>query len=244
MEIARNEDIKNEKVDEDDIMEIIAISVGGSVINPGTIDVEFLERFTRLITDHVTNHQRKFVLVTGGGSVARQYINALPPNLTEGEKDAVGIMATWLNAKLLSLYLKHLVAPILPRTLEDIVEQFSQHPVVILGGLLPAVKTDEDAAIVGDYLGASRLINVTNVDGVYDSDPRKNPRAKKYEHLSYQQFRQVVQDLSTKAGANAPFTLIAMEIARRSHMKIYVVPKDIEAIDKAIKGESVGTVIG
>lgn len=225
-------------------METIAISVGGSVINPGTIDVEFIKQFTSLITEHVTNHQRKFVLVTGGGFVARQYIEALPPNLTEGEKDSVGIMATWLNARLLALYMKHLTAPVLPRTLDEIIQQFASHPVVILGGLLPAVKTDEDAAIVGDFLGASRLINVTNVDGVYDSDPRVNPNAKKYERLTYQQFRDVVQDLSTRAGASAPFTLIAMEIARRSHMKIYVVPKDIEAIDKAIKGETVGTVIG
>ncbi len=225
-------------------MEIIAISVGGSILNPGTIDTEFLKQFTTLITKHVTEHDRKFVLVTGGGFVARQYISALPPNLTEGEKDSIGIMATWLNARLLGLYLKHLTAPTLPRTLNEIIHQFSQHPVVILGGLLPAVKTDEDAAIVGDYLGASRLINITNVDGVYDSDPRKNPDARKHDHLTYEQFREVVQNLSTKAGANAPFTLIAMEIARRSNIKIYVVPKDIEAIDKAIKGESVGTVIG
>ncbi len=79
---------------------VITISLGGSIINPGQIDKQFLEEFTRMIKELIPLH--RFIIVCGGGSVARQYINGLPIGLTEGERDYMGIAATWLNAQLLS----------------------------------------------------------------------------------------------------------------------------------------------
>lgn len=219
----------------------ITISLGGSIINPGEIDNQFLSDFSKMIIKLLPEF--KFVIVCGGGKVARQYIKGLPDGLTEGERDYMGIAATWLNAQLLTYYFKGYCSPILPSTVKDLTKQMQTYDIGLSGGFLPAVKTDEDAAILADLYGSPILINVTNVDGIYDKDPQKHSDAKKYEKLSYKQFYEVVSPLSLGAGSNAPFTLIAAKICQRSNMKIIICPKEVKKIQDAIKGQNVGSII-
>ena len=56
-------------------MKTIVISLGGSLIVPDKIDIPFLRKFREIINKHKTKY--KFIIVTGGGSTARKYINAL-----------------------------------------------------------------------------------------------------------------------------------------------------------------------
>ncbi|MHA1966853.1 MAG: UMP kinase [Candidatus Hodarchaeales archaeon] len=219
----------------------ITLSLGGSIINPGEIDNQFLTNFSKMIIGLIDEY--KFMIVCGGGKVARQYIKGLPDGLTEGERDYMGIAATWLNAQLLSYYFKGYTSPILPSTVEKLTEQLQQYDVGLSGGFLPSVKTDEDAAIVADLYGSPILINVTNVDGIYDKDPRKFPDAKKYDKLSYQQFYEIVNPISLGAGSNAPFTLIAAKICERTNMRIIITPKKVDKIQDAIQGKNAGTLI-
>ncbi|MFX0122509.1 MAG: UMP kinase [Candidatus Hodarchaeota archaeon] len=220
---------------------LVTISLGGSIINPGEIDNQFLTEFSIVIKKLV--HQYKFMIVCGGGKVARQYIKGLPEGLTEGERDYMGIAATWLNAQLLTYYFKGLCSPILPTTVKELTEHIHSHDIGVSGGFLPAIKTDEDAAILADLFGSPILVNVTNVDGIYDKDPRKFPDAKKYNELTYKQFYGIVSPLPLGAGSNAPFTLIAAKICERTNMRIIISPKNAEKIKEAIQGKNVGTVI-
>ena len=220
---------------------MITLSLGGSIINPGQIDVTFLEQFSNIVKTLIPKY--KFMIVCGGGKVAREYIKALPHGLTEGERDFMGIAATWLNAKLLSLYFKGNCAPILPQTVEELMQQLEHYDVGLSGGFLPAVKTDEDAAIVADLFGSPILINVTNVDGIYNKDPRKYSDAKKFSKLTYNEFYEIVNPLSLDAGSNAPFTLIAAKICERTNMRIIICSKEISKIETAINGLNAGTTI-
>lgn len=220
---------------------LITLSLGGSIINPGEIDSQFLTDFSIVIKELV--HQHKFMIVCGGGKVARQYIRGLPEGLTEGERDYMGIAATWLNAQLLTYYFKGHCSPILPATVKILAEKLQIHSIGISGGFLPAIKTDEDAAILADLFGSPILVNVTNVDGIYDKDPNKFPDAKKYEQLTYKQFYEIVNPLSLGAGSNAPFTLIAAKICERTNMRIIICPKSAAKIKEAIQGKNVGTII-
>lgn len=220
---------------------VVSISLGGSVINPGEIDTQFLQEFTDMIKGFF--RQSKFVIVCGGGKIARQYLAGLPNGLTEGERDTMAIAATWLNARLLSYYFKGYCSVILPGTVNELAEQLQTYDVGLAGGFLPAVKTDEDAAVLADLVGSTVLINVTNVDGIYDKDPREFTDAQKYGTLTYKEFYEIVSPLSLGAGSNAPFTLIAAKICERSNIRIVVCPKDPEKIRQAIQGKNVGTVI-
>ncbi|MFX0115085.1 MAG: UMP kinase [Candidatus Hodarchaeota archaeon] len=224
---------------------MIVISLGGSVINPGTIDKAFLEGFTHLLEEMVENGH-KFVVVCGGGAVSRQYIAALPEELSEGQKDMIGIEPTWLNARLIAVYFRNLCSQVIPRQFDQLIGQLERYPIAICGGYLPALKTDEDAAIIADYFGAKSLINVTNVDGVYDKDPTKVPDAKKFDKLTYKEFIDLFWGERIGAGANAPFTLIATKIAERAKIPIVVLSKNLERIRKAILDPftpNIGTII-
>jgi uridylate kinase len=220
---------------------MITLSLGGSIINPGQIDVKFLEQFSDIVTKLIPKY--KFMIVCGGGKVARDYIKALPHGLTEGERDFMGIATTWLNAKLLSYYFKGHCSPVLPQTVEDLMQQLAHYDVGLSGGFLPAVKTDEDAAVVADLFGSPILINVTNVDGIYNKDPRIHSDAEKLPKLTYKEFYEIINPLSLDAGSNAPFTLIAAKICERSNMRIIICPKDIDKIEAAINGLNSGTII-
>ena len=63
---------------------MVVISLGGSLIVPDEIDLSFLEKFKRVIKKHEASY--RFVIVCGGGSVARKYIRALREAGKSGQK--------------------------------------------------------------------------------------------------------------------------------------------------------------
>jgi uridylate kinase len=79
----------------------IIISLGGSLIFPNEIDVNFLKQFKKLILAQIEKGQR-FILVTGGGIIARKYIDALNQitTPTADDRDWLGIFNTHTNAHL------------------------------------------------------------------------------------------------------------------------------------------------
>src|SRR3990167_9837617 len=82
--------------------EIIIISLGGSLITPDAIDIEFLKEFKKLILDHV-KQGKKFVITTGGGKLCRRYQDATKELASPSavDLDWVGIASLKLNAELL-----------------------------------------------------------------------------------------------------------------------------------------------
>src|SRR3989344_3775157 len=79
---------------------VLALSVGGSMIIPDKINYEFVESLKKTLEKHYKTH--KFVIVCGGGSIARKYIDALrKEGKTKKERALAGIMATRMNAKFL-----------------------------------------------------------------------------------------------------------------------------------------------
>ena len=224
---------------------IITISLGGSIINPGEIDKVFLSQFRDAILDHINETGDKFVIICGGGKVARDYIEAGPDSLPPGQADLLGISATWTNAQLVASWF-HGYTPTKPsQEFYRFVNQMDkdEYPILVGGGFLPAIKTDEDAAICADYFNSPYLLNITNVDGVYNADPNKDPKATKFDHLTYTEFIDFIQHEDVGPGASAPFTLVATKIAERSGCRLLIVKKDIQVIKKAIQGRNVGTEI-
>ena len=224
----------------------ITLSLGGSIINPGIIDVQFLKDFRDLILEEIisSNDQLRFIIVCGGGVIARQYIEARPPDLPQGQIDYLGIMPTWVNAQLITAWFHNYCAPIPSQEFNKFLDHVQLYPVTVSGGFLPALKTDEDAAIVADYFGSPYLINITNVNGIYDTDPKKNIHAKKIDFLTYQEFYTMFSEHSIGPGASSPFTIASAKICERSNCRIFVVNKDILAIKKAIHGVCTGTEVG
>ncbi len=210
------------------------ISLGGSIINPGTIDIEFLKKFKTLVEQ--SNHT--FVIVCGGGVVARNYQNAAREFDVLGLRlDEIGIKATEINAELVA----SIVGVRRARVLEEIVS--SKEKIIVTNGLFPGVTTDFDAVVIAGLIGADTVINVSNVDGIYDKDPSKNEDAKLLKRMTYDELIKLATEFSLGAGAHFVFDLAAAKLAQRSGIKIISL-KGIENLKSAIEGkEFVGTTV-
>lgn len=161
----------------------IIVSVGGSLIVPDEIDIDFLKHLKALILEKV-QQGFTFAIIAGGGKTARRYQNATNSvtSMSRHDLDWIGIHSTRLNAQLLrNIFVEYVHPQVIKNPTIDI---DAKEPIIIAAGWQPGASTDYDAVLIAKNLGATKLVNLSNIDYVYDSDPRKNPDAKKIEKIS------------------------------------------------------------
>ena len=84
---------------------------------------------------------------------------------------------------------------------------------------------------------------MSNVDYVFDKDPRKHSDAKKIEKISWQDYRKLISQ-KWKAGMNIPFDPIAAKEAQISKIKVNIIGKDLNNLEKLLESKKFrGTVI-
>ena len=223
----------------------IVLSIGGSSINPkGEPDLEFLKKIAHLIKDS----KHEFGLVSGGGSTARAYANAARTlGASEYEADNVGIVSTRQNAQLLIAALKGVQLDVCKTVLVDF-DQARQvtNKVVVMGGTIPGITTDTDAVLLAEAIGAKRLVNISNVSGIYNRDPRKNKNAKKFDKMSYDQLVNLAaKNDGRTAGTHFVFDMLACKLIARSNIETHFVDgSNMHDVKNAIEGKKHnGTVV-
>ena len=97
--------------------------------------------------------------------------------------------------------------------------------------------------MIAEKVKASEFLNATDVDGIYDSDPNKNPHAKKFKRIELKSLRSLLVKEDSVAGGYDLMDIVALKVIERSKIKTRVIKADIPTIDKAIRGQSVGTEI-
>lgn len=85
----------------------------------------------------------------------------------------MGIEISRLNAMLLSAAIGDSVYPVIPSNLEEISIACQSGKIVVSGGLHPGQSTNATAALICEKIKADRFLNATDVDGIYDSDPKR-----------------------------------------------------------------------
>jgi len=184
------------------------------------------------------------VVVAGGGKIARHYIShARTSGADESTLDELGIEVSRLNAKLLIYALKNKAYPHPPTNLQEVKHAVDSGLIVISGGLHPGQSTNATAALIAEKVHASEFLNTTDVDGIYDSDPRKNKKAKKFKRIELKNLRKLLVHEETIAGGYDLMDIVALKVIERSKIKTRILKSDIKNIEKAIKGNSVGTEI-
>lgn len=226
--------------------ERILISLGGSLLVPDEIDWRFIKRFKAFIIRHIRLGY-SFILVTGGGKTARKYIEAAGKvsSITDDDSDWLGIHATRMNAHFIRTVFRQYAHPRIntnPHNLEDFYDV--KEPILVAAGWRPGCSTDYDAVLLGKYLDVKRVINLSNIDYVYDKDPHKYADAKKIKKISWKAFRKIVGD-KWNPGMSAPFDPIASKLAEAENMEVAILNgEDLENMEKYLAYESfVGTVI-
>lgn len=213
------------------------ISLGGSiVIPPEGFNIEFLKKFRELILKRVKLGE-KFILVIGGGSTCRKYQQAAKESadVSAVDLDWLGIYATHFNARFVSLLFGKIAN-------KDIITNptnklITNKPIIIAGGWKPGCSTDYDAVLLAKTYGAKELINLSNIDYIYDSDPRQNPQARKMENLSWQELQKIVGDKWTP-GANLPFDPLATKAGKKLGLTLkFAKGTDLSCLEDILYGE-------
>ncbi len=199
--------------------EIIIISLGGSLVIPDKINIEFLKEFRELILKKIKD--KRFIIILGGGKVCREYQNAASAvvDISKEDLDWLGIHATRLNAHLLrTLFRKHAH----PRVIKDPTETIDfKESILIAAGWKPGWSTDYDAVLLAKKFGIKKILNLTNVDYAYDKDPNKFKDAKIIKKTSWKEFSKIVGD-EWNPGKNLPFDPIATKEAMKLGLKVII----------------------
>jgi len=197
------------------------ISVGGSLFALADgLDVSWLKKFRAFILRAVKTGN-KFFLVIGGGVIARRYqatAKKVQP-LTSVESDWLGITATSLNAQLFKTIFGSQAHPeIITNPTKNIK---TRRKIVLASGYKPGWSTDYDAVCLAKSRGAKTVINLSNIDYVYDKDPKKYAGAKKLTTLSWPEFYRLVGG-RWRPGLNLPFDPIASHLAAKEKIRVVV----------------------
>lgn len=222
---------------------IIVVSLGGSLIVPGEVDWKFLKNFRNLILRFIKNGQR-FIIVAGGGNIARRYQSAISKisKITNEDRDWIGIHATRLNAHLLRTIFRKWSHP---RINKNPYHRFDfQEKILVGSGFKPGWSTDYDAVMLAKEYGSKTVVNLSNISYVCNKDPKKFPDAKKLKKISWKEFRDIVGN-KWDPGLNAPFDPIASKMAQEEKMEVIIMNgKNLNNFEKYLKGKKFeGTVI-
>lgn len=214
------------------------ISIGGSIVVPKTgIDIDFLTAFRSLIERGVKKGKR-FIIIVGGGHTAREYQKAASAvvRLNPEDVDWLGIHATRLNGHLLRALFRDVAAS---HVVKDPTRPMKwNNSVLIAAGWKPGWSTDYIAVRLAKKYHARRVINLSNIEAVYDKDPSLHEDAEPYERITWKEFRKIVGSVWSP-GANAPFDPIASKLAQKLALEVIVAEgKDLKNVQAIIDGKA------
>ena len=218
----------------------IVIKFSGKVV--AMENVKLLKDYARFLVKISRTYQP--IIVAGGGKIARHYINhARSSGADESTLDELGIEISRLNAKLLIYALKGKAYSHPPTTLKEAQQAVESGLIVVAGGLHPGQSTNGTAALIAEKTNASQFLNATDVNGIYDSDPNNNKKAKMFKKIEIKTLKKILIHEDSVAGGYDLMDIVALKIIERSKIKTRVIKLDIKNLEKAIKGQLIGTEI-
>ncbi len=190
----------------------------------------------------------ELAVVIGGGNIWRG-LAASHRGMNRATADYMGMLATVINGLALMSGLENNGVSVRVQTaiqMHNVAEPFilrrairlleTGHVVIFVAGTgNPFFSTDTTAALRASEIGADVILKATKVDGVYDSDPMKNPDAVRYDHITYQEALakrlQVMDSTAFSLCMDNKMPVIVFDMNRP------------ENIRKALLGEKVGTLV-
>lgn len=223
---------------------VVVISLGGSLIVPEIMDLKFLRNFRETINKNKKNC--KFVIVCGGGSVARKYIEALKEEgKSEYLQSLAGIAITRVNARFMSYFFGQDPEFGIPHDMKHAETLLRKNDIVFCGALryAPNQTSDATACKLAAHLKTD-FINITNVKGLYDKNPFKDKNAKFIKNTSREELAKIVKSIPQKPGMHAPVDQTAMKIIIQNKLKVYIIGNDAKQLDNLLNNKSfIGTTI-
>lgn len=228
------------------LLKLSGESLGGP--NGVGLDNSVLNEYAQQIKS-VVKGGTAVALVIGGGNIFRG-LSGATKGFDRVRGDQMGMLATVINSIALSMSIRSqgIECEVFTSTP---MEPFARYYVrdnalalmnrggvaIIAGGTgNPFFTTDSASALRAAELGVCALLKGTRVDGVYDCDPEKNPKAKKYKTLTYD--RALAENLKI-------MDQTAFSLCKENHVPIVVFDMNTPGnLEKIVEGQDIGTVIG
>jgi uridylate kinase len=219
------------------------IKIGGSLLftEKRELDTTKIQNFCQIFKNGDTSYTN--VIICGGGMIAREYINAV--RFFQGNEalcDTFGIELSRINSKLLIASLKDLAYPLVPKSMEELSTALLFNKIIVMGGLQPGQSTTSVALEVAEFMNADELIILTDVEGIYDKDPKKYDDAKLIKNLTYKQLQDIILhssgDRQAAAGEYRIFDAVSLQILKRSNIKTVIMSgKNLKEFEKYWNGK-------
>jgi uridylate kinase len=199
--------------------ETIIISLGGSLVVPSDIDLNFLKNFKDSLNKYLKG--KKFIIIVGGGKIARNYQTAVSEfGARAKERDWIGINITRLNAEIVKQLFP---GKCYSKTITDPNQKIETSKTIIVGaGWKPGWSTDYVSTVIAKNEKIKTIINLTNVDYVYDKNPNQFPDAKPLNKVSWKGLQKIVGNIWTP-GLSMPFDPKASIMASKLGLKVIMI---------------------
>jgi uridylate kinase len=216
------------------------VKLGGFAFSPD-LSHDTIRKYCRVMNSFSKKNQ--LTVVTGGGVLARKYIAAARElGASESVCDQIGIQASRLNARLFVAGLSDRAYPDIPESLAEFAKFRTSGLIVMMGGLQPGQSTNAVAALAAETMRADCLVNATDVDGVYSSDPEKDAHAKKLDEVTIDELMRILSTQGMGAGEYALMDPLALRIIKRARIPTVIFDgRDPSNLEKAFAGKRVGT---
>ncbi|MFH1398641.1 MAG: UMP kinase [Candidatus Woesearchaeota archaeon] len=220
---------------------LVVLSLGGSIVVPDAIDMQFLKEFRRFILDYLKKGYR-FIIVVGGGKTCRNYQNAANQisSADQISLDWLGIQVNYLNAYLIKTILGK------GKIINNPARDKPSGKVILAFGTTPGRSSDYTAVLLAKSYSAKTIINITNVDYVYTQDPKKHPDAEPIKQLAWKDYFEIIRT-KWEPGLNTPFDPAASKLAQKMKIKVVILSNDLKNIKaflnkKPFKGTTIGNI--
>ncbi|MEE2972838.1 MAG: UMP kinase [Planctomycetota bacterium] len=223
---------------------------GESFSSPGTLGIDSRE-LAHIATEiaEACNLGVQMAVVCGGGNIIRGATLARDGTIDQSTADYMGLLGTVINGVALKEALErqgtearcmsaiNLTAVAEPFIRLRALRHLEKGRVVILvaGTGNPFFTTDTCASLRGIELGADRLLKATKVDGIYTADPKKDPSATRYDHLTF------AQAIERQLGV---MDMTALTMCREHDLPVQVFDFQVAGnIARVVGGETIGTLV-
>lgn len=223
---------------------MIVLSLGGSLIIPDEINIKFLKEFKRIIMKNTRKNQ--FIIVCGGGNVARKYISALKSEgINEKFQSFTGISATRMNARFINYFFNQDSEGGIPVKMKDIKKYLKKQKIVFTGALEynPNQTSDSTATEIAQEF-KTIFINLTNVNGLYNKNPKEYKDAKFISKISWKDFYRMANKIKFKPGQHFILDQTASKIILKNRILTYVLGENLKQLDNLLNDRKfMGTTI-
>jgi len=199
------------------------ISLGGSTLFKDNLEFnsDFLIRFKKLLK----SYDQKFVIIIGGGKISRLYVHELRKHeldLVRTDYDNMGLTSIRLNVEFLSNFFKGMVFDTINTLDQNLIKEFkeSKKNILLYFGKTPGYTSDYNAVQAAIAFKEKKIFNLTDVDYVYDKDPKKYDDAKPLKRLSWDEYLELMGSTIVSSG-HYPFDPIASKTCQQYGIRVY-----------------------